>query len=275
METKQLVLMHKHWFAMGILCLILVMGLSGCIGQTGATEEFRETYDVDAGTVLQVDNINGDITVTKWDNDQVEVYALKRAFVDESDLDKVSIEVSTGNVMVVKTKYAVPTEDIEVSVAYTIKVPADVNVELLGNTNGRISLEGTTGDAMLTNTNGDVSVKNVDGSVFVTNTNGKIDIVDVTGVLGAMTTNGDVTVELPALSSDVIIGTTNGKVKVYIPDDLDADVKMTTSNGEVTVHDIQLTIMEQSEIKVEGTMGDGGFDLIITSTNGDIDLYKL
>lgn len=275
MEIKQKVLMRKHWFAMGILCLILVMALSGCIGQAVATEEFRETYDVDAGTVLQVDNINGDITVTKWDENQVEVYALKRALVDESDLDKVSIEVSTGNVMVVKTKYAVPTDEIEVSVAYTIKVPANVNVELLGNTNGRISLEGTTGDAMLTNTNGDVSVKNVDGSVFVTNTNGKIDIEDVTGVRGVMATNGDVTVELPALSSDVMILTTNGKVKVYVPEDLDADVKMKTTNGKVTIHDIQLTIMEQSATEVKGTMGDGGFNLVITNTNGDIDLYKL
>ncbi len=267
---------RNYWFVVVIFSIIITIGLGGCVQPTfgeSTSEEFQKTYEVDAGTVLKVYNINGKITVTTWGNDSVEVYALKVSEVGQSELDKVSIEVSTGAVMVVKTIHK--SKDPRVSVDYRIKVPADVSVEHLETTNGAISLEGTTGDATLISTNGDINVKDVDGSVRVTTTNGNIEIKDVTVVRGVKTTNGKITVEIPAITSNLEITSTNGDVTVYVPEDLDADIVMKTTNGKVTVHDIQLDIKYSSDTHVEGTMGNGGYDLNIQTTNGNIDLYKL
>jgi len=91
------------------------MGFSGCIQQVGpippdggdyASEEFRQTYSVDPGTVLKVFNQNGAITVTTWDNENVEVYAFKETQYGQDELNKVSIEVSTGNEMTVKSQFS-------------------------------------------------------------------------------------------------------------------------------------------------------------------------
>lgn len=273
---------HKYWFTLGFLSLILVMGFSGCIGQfepettSGeyTTEEFRKTYEVESGTKLEVDNINGAISVTSWDKDQVEVYALMKTQYGQDELDKVSIEVSTGANMVVKTKYP-SLGTVRVSVEYEIKVPKEIAVERLETTNGAIVLTDTTGDTTLHASNGGITVKNVDGSVKASTSNGFIEIEDVTGVREISTSNGWIKVGIPALSNDLEITTSNGAVTVYVTADLDADVVMSTSNGRVTVHDIQLTIKESSSTRIEGTLGVGGYDLTIQTSNGNIDLYKL
>lgn len=275
-------MVRKHWFTLGILPLILVMGLNGCIGQFEpeptpgeyTTEEFRNTYDVYPGTVLEVDNINGGIIVTSWDKDQVEIYALMKTQYGQDELDKVSIEVNTGAKMVVKTKHP-SMVTARVSVEYEIKVPEEVTVERLETTNGAIVLRDTTGDTTLHASNGGITVKNVDGSVKASTSNGFIEIEDVPGVREVSTSNGWIKVEIPALINDLEITTSNGAVTIYVAADLDADVKMSTSNGRLSVHDIQLTIKESSSTRIEGTLGDGGYDLTIETSNGNIDLYKL
>jgi len=267
--------------ALVMISILFAMSLVGCIQPTvaqSASEEFQQSYDVDAGTVLTVDNQNGNIIVEAWNNDDVEVYAEKVTQFGQSELDKVSIEVTTGNEMTVKTTYtnlfwffSPP----RVTVNYRIKVPADVSVERLETTNGGISLEGTTGDVTLISSNGNINVKDVDGSVDAETSNGNITIEDVTNVRGAETSNGIITVEIPSLSSNVEIKTTNGAITVYVSEDLDADLSMSTTNGLITVHDVQLDLESSSATSVEGTMGDGGYDLTIETSNGNIDLYKL
>jgi DUF4097 and DUF4098 domain-containing protein YvlB len=257
------------------------MSLVGCVQPTVAqsvTEEFQQSYDVAAGTVLTVDNQNGNIIVEGWNNDDVEVYAEKVTLYGQSELDKVSIDVTTGNEMIVKTTYTNLFWFISpprVTVNYIIKVPADVSVEQLETTNGDISLEGTTGDTDLISSNGNIDVKDVDGSVDVETTNGGITIEDTTGVRGAETTNGAISCEIQSLSSNVEIKTTNGAITAYVAEDLDADLSMSTTNGVITIHDVQLDLESSSTTSVEGTMGDGGYDLTIETTNGSIDLYKL
>ena len=267
---------RNYRIALVLISILFAMSLVGYVQPTvgqSASEEFQQTYDVDAGTELKVENINGDITVEAWNNDDVEVYAEKVTQLGQSELDKVSIEVTTGNVMTVKTAYTGQIPDVTVN--YRIRVPSDVTVKHLKTVNGDISLEGTNGDTTLVNTNGDISVKDADGSIKATTTNGDVIIDDVTGIRGVQTTTGKIEVEIPSLSSNVQIKTTNGAITAYIAENLNADILMETTNGQVTVHDLQLTLTTSTATRVEGTMGNGGYDLTITNTNGNIDLYKL
>ena len=54
-----------------------------------AQEEFRETYKLKSGSPLSVENTNGSISVTVWDKDYVDVYAVKKTRKDEDELKKV------------------------------------------------------------------------------------------------------------------------------------------------------------------------------------------
>jgi DUF4097 and DUF4098 domain-containing protein YvlB len=290
---------RKYRITLVMISILFAMSLAGCVQPTVAqyaSEEFQQSYDVDAGTVLKVDNQNGNIIVEAWNNDDVEVYAEKVTQFGQSELDKVSIEVTTGNEMTVKTTYTNLFwffSHPRVTVNYRIKVPTDVFVERLETTNGEISLEGTTGDTTLIGTNGNINVKDVDGSVDAKTTNGNINVKDVDGSVDAKTTNGGITIEdvtnvrgaetsngriiieIPSLSSNVEIKTTNGPITAYVSEDLDADLSMSTTNGVITIHDVQLDLESSSATSVEGIMGDGDYDLTITTTNGNIDLYKL
>ena len=52
--------MKKQLSVLGLILILGIMTLSGCIGQ--ATKDFNKEYDADENTILQVTNINGPIT---------------------------------------------------------------------------------------------------------------------------------------------------------------------------------------------------------------------
>ena len=64
-----------------VLCVVVAaVALSACRVVPGPEEreEFRETYNVAAGSTVSVDTFNGSIEVSGWDKDYVEVYAVKK-----------------------------------------------------------------------------------------------------------------------------------------------------------------------------------------------------
>src|SRR5438874_7711829 len=47
------------------------------------TEEFHQTYPLSAGGRIDLENINGPVHITAWDQNQVKVDAIKRAGTEE------------------------------------------------------------------------------------------------------------------------------------------------------------------------------------------------
>src|SRR5579863_107361 len=69
------------------------------------TEEFHQTYPLAAGGRVELDNINGAVHITAWDQNVVKVDAVKYAGTKER-LDEARIEVEAGNDSVsIRTKY--------------------------------------------------------------------------------------------------------------------------------------------------------------------------
>ena len=64
----------KELIIAGILLGVLIF--TG--GAWNMNKEYRETFSVKPGTVLKVFNKNGNIDVSSWDRDYIEVEALKR-----------------------------------------------------------------------------------------------------------------------------------------------------------------------------------------------------
>ncbi|MCE5250869.1 DUF4097 domain-containing protein [bacterium] len=267
----------RRKFILYPITFITMLYMISCAGAGGvwadAEEEFHETYKLSSGTPVSVSNTNGGIKISSWDNDYVDVIAVKKSNRGEDELEKVEIRVTSNGKLSIETHYL--ENRAHVSVSYTISVPRAIPLENIKTTNGSIEINGTTGDATVRSTNGKIVIRDTDGIVDAQTTNGSISITDASGIRRAKTTNGSVEVTASSLSADVEIGTTNGSVTFAIPENLNADLDMKTTNGRIKATGIQMTVDEISKTHVSGRLGSGGNSITLKTTNGSITLEKL
>src|ERR1700693_3792347 len=92
---------------LGTVCALLVLALGAhASDHRGAlTEEFHQTYALTADGRVELDNINGDVHISSWDQNQVKVDAIKYADSKER-LDEAKIEIDSRNdTLSIRTKY--------------------------------------------------------------------------------------------------------------------------------------------------------------------------
>jgi hypothetical protein len=267
--------MFRTMIAMFVLLGIAAASLSGCVGLPGVREEkeFRETYTVKSGARLGVSNRNGSVTVSGWDKDQVEVYALLSTNYGTDEFDKVNIKVTTVGDIDVETEYLSRT--VRVAVEYEIKVPAGVLVSRVETSNGSIAVEDVKGDVSADSSNGEITIRNVDGTVDAHTSNGSLEIVKVSAIARGETSNGKVTAEVASLAGDMTLKTSNGAIRLYVAAGLNANAEMSTSNGKISLHDVAMTVSQTSRTELQGTLGSGGVRLSVRTSNGDVDVYPL
>ncbi len=273
------------------LCVMFLVAFMMVFSANAATETFDESYQVEPGTKLELRNKNGNVTIRRWDQSQVKVFAKKKTHRG-GKLENVKVEVTLGETMNIETIHLV--RNPKVSVTYDVQVPAEVIVQYVDTSNGKISLEGTQGDVTVKSSNGKIEIEHVKGNIDAKTSNGKIEIADVdgfvnaqtsngsveikevTGVRGVKTSNGGIEVEIPAIGDkEVQIKTSNGAVKVYLSPELNANIEIKTSNGKITIEDLEIVASKISKNQVQGELGDGGPKIFVKTSNGKIDLHKL
>src|SRR5215469_6927388 len=106
------------------------------------SKEFNQSYPLQPGGTFELQNVNGPVEVQGWDQNVVEVRAVKTAQNRESDLARVSIDVTAKPAGVsVFTRYP-QDEGVEVAVEYVIHVPHSAKLEHLGTVNGTLRVAG-------------------------------------------------------------------------------------------------------------------------------------
>src|SRR5215813_10947055 len=98
-----------------------------------AVEEFHQTYPLDAKGRIELENINGAVHITAWDQNQVKVDAIKRAR-DKKALDDAEIRVQAHNGSIsIATRYREEndwgTHRNPASVEYTLSVPRSARLD--------------------------------------------------------------------------------------------------------------------------------------------------
>ncbi len=265
--------MKKQFLLIGIILVLIAVGLSGCFGQ--ATKEFKNEYESDENTILQVSNINGPITITPWSGDTVVVDATIRSSIGESELNNIQIEVTENNNLIdIVTKY-LGSGSVQVSTDMNINAPTYVTIDSVTTSNGEVKISGIKGNITAHSSNGAIIIKNVNGYVDASSSNGRVEIKDTTGIVNVHSSNGDIYTEVFNFKENITISTSNGKISVYINPALNANIDMTTSNGRVSTSGLSLDLTITEERHKEGKLGNGGNNIIITTSNGDINLYKL
>jgi hypothetical protein len=122
--------------------------------------------------------------------------------------------------------------------------------------------------------NGDVSVGAIERDLRVETVNGDVTVKGSKGPLDLHTTNGDIVAEMGAMAGAVKAGTTNGDVSLTTPQPLNAMLSMRTVNGEL---DLGLTgnVTTRTKKSIVATLGSGGAQIAIETTNGDITVKPL
>jgi hypothetical protein len=222
--------------------LLAGLGIICCPGLNADAQqqEFKQhiskefTLQKGAGGVLALYNLNGSLNVEGYSGDKVLIEVDERLTADDSqtlEIGKKEFKLGfdqTADSIIVYIAEPFDTRpcrncdpgwnrrdiDYDFDLAFTIKVPYHMNLDIS------------------TVNKGDITVESVSGSMRVNNVNGKITIRDAKADTWAHTINGDLTVnylDVPTGNSEWY--TLNGKLSVTFPASLSADLQFKSMNG--------------------------------------------
>jgi DUF4097 and DUF4098 domain-containing protein YvlB len=255
-----------------ILTMITLLLFTGC-SNTVTTEEFLQAYQVRSGTVIEVINPNGSVTISGWDEDRVEIRATKNSYFGQEALDQVDINIDIAETLFIETVH--PYGETRVSVSYEIKLPGDLAVGSIECSNGDINLENIGGNPDLRTSNGKITASGINGIISARSSNGDINVSGVRSLAGLNTSNGSISAELPALHENLDIQTSNGSITLLMSPALEADIKANTSNGSLDFNGLNIETSAMDQTSLTGTMNGGGFNVQIATSNGSIKLEPL
>jgi len=225
------------------LLIPFLAGFGLCLVQSNAqAQEFKShvtkqfTLQKAAGqSVLAVYNLFGSVSVEGYSGSGVQIDVDETITANnEPDLETGKKEVELGFEQTADTLMAYIAEpyntrpnrlgnnhhdsrqvNYRVQLAYTVKVPFNINLHIS------------------TVNNGDIDIKDVYGALKVNNVNGAISIINAKGTTNARTINGNLTVTYLAVPPDASsYYTLNGRLNVSYPSGLSANLQFKSLNGQ-------------------------------------------
>jgi len=239
---------------------------------TTIEDVFKKRITVKNESLITLSNTNGNITVESWDLDQIEIIANKKTKASSSDearelMDELKVEiVSSDNEISIKTifphsgnrnsgffSWLFSSNNGGASVSYILKVPQTM-------------------DLNLNSTNGDIHVENCKGRMRFKTTNGNIYSNDISGAVRCVSTNGSLKIYFKETDGDedMSFKTTNGTIKLYLPQTINASLIARTRNGKIKCSLPLNEIYKKTNTKLEAAINNGGPNLTIKTTNGNI-----
>lgn len=233
-------------------------------------ETIDRTFDVRPNATFLLDNVNGHVTVTSWDQPRIRVHVDKSADGWDSDDVRAALREVRVDIQARPDRVSVKTVEpnksfgffdflfghhVSRNVTYEITVPRLTNLDV-GTVNGGVNIDAVT------------------GQIRVETTNGKIEVQRCAGSVDASTTNGGIHAELLNVTpgKSMTFETTNGHITVVVPPSLSADVDASTTNGRIST-DLPVTtrVFDRNTLRGAINGGRGGL-LRLRTTNGGIDI---
>jgi len=201
-------------------------------------------YDVKPGSELTVENTNGDIEVSVWDSDSVQVRTLVYGDSTRGIPEDLEIRLDHQESMLSVT--------VDYPSGLSSFCSVDIVVSIPDSMHYAVSVEGT---------NGDITVTGVE-TVNAETTNGDISVVASSSDC-LETTNGDISAILPQQSNPLVAATTNGDVFLRIPSNL--EISAETVNGDLSLNGLEY----ENSIATDGT---GENRVVAQTVNGDVQI---
>lgn len=308
-----------------LLALPVAAGLLACAGcdiedldfgvSERYTQDFHYSYPMHSGGRLTVENSNGSVEVSGWDQDTVDISGTKYARTPElRDALKIEVDHSSDSVHIRTVR---PSERRgNMGAKYIIKVPRRTILERVVSSNGSIHAIDVEGQAHLKTSNGGVraenlqgsldaqtsnggiEVQNLGGSAMLHTTNGRVRAEGVQGAVEAETSNGGIQVRLdkPEAGRAIRLTTSNGSVELSMESFSQNEIRASTSNGGITLHlpsgiganlnasagnssiSTEFDVATQGSFDkhhLEGKIGSGGPTIDLSTSNGSIRVLKM
>ncbi|MBI4478227.1 MAG: DUF4097 family beta strand repeat protein [Acidobacteria bacterium] len=240
-------------------CDVVVGGIQNLDKLGGrATDTWTRTYPVEAGGRLAVVNTNGRIDVEAYDGSTIEVKAEKvaRALSDDAAKDLLQMleisEQASAREVRLQTRHRRRITGGSVEVRYHVRAPKTVKLDV-ETTNGAIQLVGMRAEVQAETVNGGVTAR------------------DLGGALKASTVNGPLQIALADVPADISLETTNGGIRLTLPENAKADISANVTNGGISLSGLdQADVREKTRRRLEARLNGGGPRITLETTNGGI-----
>ena len=238
-----------------------------------AEGDFHWQGNLKAGQTLEVINTNGEIAASKASGDAGRVEGTRRGSDDDRELFIEVVEYADG-----VTICAVYAKDKQPGRCHHGGVSSESNLWKWGGHRAKLTFDvqvprGVRFHALTTN--GAVHCVRLESVVEAATTNGDVE-VSTSEWASAKTTNGGVRVSMgnAKWSGELEEETTNGSVNVTLPGSAEFKVDAATTNGGIST-DFPVSVQGKFSSKsLSGTVGGGGRELKVATTNGGIELKK-
>jgi hypothetical protein len=238
-----------------------------------AEGDFHWQANLKAGQMLEVINTNGEIGASKASGDAGRVEGMRKGSDDDRELFIEVVEYADG-----VTICAVYAKDKQPGRCHRGGVSSESNIWKWGGHHAKLTFDvqvprGVRFHAMTTN--GAVHCVRLESVVEAATTNGDVE-VSTSEWASARTTNGGVRVSMgnAKWSGELQEETTNGSVDVTLPGSAEFKVDASTTNGGISTG-FPISVQGRFNSKsLSGTVGGGGRELKLATTNGGIDLKK-
>lgn len=271
--------MKKNSLILLIIFSVFLINLMACAiaDKTPFSRErsFEKSYKFPAGGRISLKNENGSIYINAWDKDEVRIYARKyvraatQEMADKAVKEiKIEVDYQDGNMHIfTHNPYQRKGKDfsdflagrnVRVEVTYELNIPK--NIEVRAKT-----------------MNGKIEVEEVKGRTEVSTMNGKVVIENAQGTVEADTMNGSIEAEIPmADGKDKIkLKTMNGGIRLYLAEDIKANIKATTANGSISSDFAIEKESSSSRRRLRGEINGGGTKIELETMNGSIKILEI
>jgi hypothetical protein len=229
-------------------------------------EDYQRNIRFSPGGVVSLRNFDGNIEITGWDRNEVDIYAEKmiprseedqvRFIITKKDIAQIDLEKYGNENISISTK-SISEEGEDTVVDYYVKTPRSINIQ----------------DILARN--GDIFVADIYGSVSVKLEQGNIDIDNFSGSLDTSVINGSVQACLyDVREEDVIsIHIQEGDITLFLEKNVAASIRAYCPEGEFTSEFEADILEEENETHVQ--LGSGGASVYLTALNGHISIKTI
>ena len=253
--------------------LLLLLTAALATPATAQDDTWSWRKSIPAGKAIEIGTIIGDVVAKPTSGSEVRVIAKKSSrYSDASDV-RIEVVEHAGGVTICamyptssrdRENECLPgargnssSHDNDTEVDFEVEVPRGVKFTGRSVT-GRVMATGLTADVRANSVSGSVRVSTT-GLVQASTVSGSIDVVmgrtDWTDALRFSTVSGNITIEMPGnLNTDVEVSTVSGS--------LSSDWPMSTTRRRFGPRNMQ------------GRIGDGGRELVLSTVSGSIELTK-
>lgn len=269
---------HGSVAAVGALAVLALAGVSPAQAQgekrtVYKDNDFRWRGNLKAGQTLEIIGRNGGIDATGAAGESTEVEGVKSGNGDPSEMFVEVVEYADG-----VTICAVYEKDAQPGRCHRGGADSDHHGWSWHNSRTKMNFNAKVPRGVILKTmttNGGINAHDLNSVVEASTTNGNVD-VSTSEWASARTTNGGVNVSMGSAkwSGEMELMTTNGSVHASLPASAEFKVRAATTNGGIHT-DFPVTVMGSFGSKdLSGTVGAGGRDLRLATTNGGIEIRK-